>query len=423
VLGKRGDLRVTIACDCAANWRVELVELTTGEVLNVVTPIQMEFQTSFLEPGKGSIMFHRKTLSASGAFLQQAIVSDQFVPLQNLYPRRMGIYIQRLAGGAATGEVPVPMFAGIVESFRGEASGVVTLGFTEIQSYLNYRTIRSDLTFTAVNQTLIGANLVDYARQANTLGGSTDPLLPHGIQLFGASVANAPVARDRTYLAQDRQFLGQMITQLTGVIDGPVYRMSHVRSGGVWTSTQTFYDEIPQTVIKVISEAEVTDFGITYDGNSLANLIDAYGRPADDGTPLIVTEDYSGLIFDIPRYDATPSFPTVSDPVELQENAQGYQRDHSDVAAIIPLSFSGLEYGPALTIDDLVPGDEVYVDIGTSEWRILADGSFADNVIARLGSVSVSLPQEGAEAVTTQVTIFGVDNMTTADGVFPCRDC
>lgn len=416
---------MTVACECAANWRVELVELTTGEVLNVVTPIQFEFQTSFLEPGKGSISFHRKTVSGSGAVRAMQNVLDQFVPLQNMYPRRMGIYIQRLAGGAATPDAPVAMFAGIIESMDGEASGIITMGFTEIQSYLGYRTIRSDLVFSGVNQTLIGMNLVDYARQANTLGGSTDPLLPHGIQLYGASVANAPVARDRTYLAADRQYLGQVITQLIGVIDGPVYRMSHVRSaGGIWQSTQTFYDVIPQTVIKTVSWPDLTDFKVRYDGNALGNLVDAFGEPAADGSVLIATEDYSGLLFDIPRYDATPSYPTTSDPVELQENAQGYQRTHSDIAAIIPLYFSGLDYTQGLNVDDLVPGDQVYLDIQTPEWRIEADASFLDNVTARFGSVSVSVPQEGAETVATQVTVLGVDNMTTADGFFyPCTDC
>ena len=56
------------------------------------------------------------------------------------------------------------MFAGIVDRLQGAANGLVTLGFFEIQQYLDFRLIRSDLTFTAVDQTEIGAQLVLYAR-------------------------------------------------------------------------------------------------------------------------------------------------------------------------------------------------------------------------------------------------------------------
>ena len=61
----------------------------------------------------------------------------------DMYPRRIGIYISRLAGGSATPLAPVPMFAGIVDQLQGSADGLVTLGFFEIQQFLTYRLIRS----------------------------------------------------------------------------------------------------------------------------------------------------------------------------------------------------------------------------------------------------------------------------------------
>ena len=57
---------MTVACECAANWRVELVLLSTGEVLNVVVPISFEFETDFLTPGRGSITFHRRVAGFVG---------------------------------------------------------------------------------------------------------------------------------------------------------------------------------------------------------------------------------------------------------------------------------------------------------------------------------------------------------------------
>src|SRR3546814_4951380 len=46
-------------CECAANWRIELVLLTTGEVLKVIIPTQFEFEMVYLEAGRGSISFNR----------------------------------------------------------------------------------------------------------------------------------------------------------------------------------------------------------------------------------------------------------------------------------------------------------------------------------------------------------------------------
>ena len=411
---------MTVACECAANWRVELVLLSTGEVLDVVVPISFEFETGFLTPGRGSITFHRRVPGFVGVLNPGSFVATPYIPQVDMYPRRVGIYISRVAGGVATGLAPVTMFAGIVDTFQGASDGVITIGFFEIQQYLNYRTIRSDLTFTAVDQTDIGAQLVLYARGENTLGGSVDPDTADGIRLFGVSSPTIGTNRDRTYLAADRPFIGKMIDNLVGVIDGPVYRLSHVRASGIWTTTMTFYDEIPQTVVKTISAKGLTDFQVKLEGNDLANLIDAFGKPSEDGTPLISTNLPANDGFLMPRYDATPSFPTVSDPVDLAENAAGYDRDHYDAASEIQLFYSGLEYNEALNIDDLVPGNQVDVDVISQHWEL----SFVNSVDAssRIGRVSVSVPTEGPEQVSVQIT--SSNTRGGGNGFFyPCVDC
>ena len=416
--------------ECAGNWRVELVELTTGSVVSVLVPVQFEFQSNFLTPGRGSITFNRKGVGQSNDILAGNAQASAFVSIFDMYPRRIGIYISRLAGGGATPFAPVPMFAGIVDELRGAADGLVTLGFFEIQQFLTYRLIRSDLTFTAVDQTEIAAQLVLYARGENTLGGSTDPDPAVGIRLFGTSNPTLGTNRDRTYLANGRPTIGRMIDNLLGVIGGPVYQMSHSRSAlGVWTSTMEFYDEIPQTVIQTISAANLTDFSFALTGNDLASLIDAFGKPALDGTPLIATNDGTGnLLVSMPRYDATPGYPTVSDSNELLENAQGYTVEHLDVAAEFKFVFSGLDFtGPngqdPLDISDLVPGNQIYLDVHSQNWFIQANASLP-TAETRIGSVSVSVPQEGTEQVTAQVIAEGMDNIATGDGFFyPCVDC
>jgi hypothetical protein len=391
--------------------------------------VSFEFQSNFLTAGRGSITFHRKGVSRTDILVELG-AQEVFVPIFDMYPRRIGIYISRLAGGTATGLDPVPMFAGIVDSMAGAANGLVTLGFFEIQQYLEFRLIRSDLTFTAVDQTEIAAQLVLYARGENTLGGSTDSEPANGIRLFGASNPTLGTNRDRTYEADERPTIGRMIDNLLGVIGGPVYQMSHSRSAaGVWTSTMEFYDEIPQTVIETISAANLTDFSFALEGNELGNLIDAFGKPADDGTPLIATNNGSGsLLVSMPRYDATPAYPTVADFNELLENAQGYTIEHLDVAAQFAFMFSGLDYtGPTgtdpLDIGDLVPGNRIYLDVHSQNWRIQADESLP-TAETRIGSVSVSVEPEGPEKVTAQVIAEGMDNIATADGFFyPCVDC
>lgn len=416
--------------ECAGNWRVELVELTTGSVVSVVVPVEFEFQSNFLAPGRGTITFHRKGVGQANDILAELVLASVHVPMIDMYPRRIGIYISRLAGGGATAFAPVPMFAGIVDRLQGAANGLVTLGFFEIQQYLDYRLIRSDLTFTAVDQTEIGAQLVLYARGENTLGGSTDPNPAVPIRLFGNSNPTLGTNRDRTYRANERPTIGRMINNLLGVLGGPVYQMSHSRSVlGVWTSTMEFYDEIPQTVIKTISAANLTDFNFVLEGNELASLIDAFGKPAADGTPLIATNDGTGnLLMSMPRYDATPAYPTVSDFNELLENAEGYTVEHLDVAAEFQFMFSGLDYtGPGglnpLSIADLVPGNRVAVDLISQNWRINAPAA-SETSLARFGSVSVSVPQEGTEDVAVQVIAEGMDNIASSDGFFyPCVDC
>ena len=173
----------------------------------------------------------------------------------------------------------------------------------------------------------------------------------------------------------------------------------------------------------------LTDFSFALEGNELGNLIDAFGKPDPDGTPLIATTNSVGsLLMSMPRYDATPAYPTVSDFNELLENSQGYAIEHLDVAAEFQFMFSGLDYtGPngldPLDIGDLVPGNLVYLDVHSQNWRILADESLP-TAETRIGSVSVSVQPEGPEKVTAQVIAEGMDNIASQDGFFyPCVDC
>lgn len=416
-------------CECAANWRIELVRLITGEVLKVIIPTRFEFEMVYLEAGRGTISFNRHGVAP---FSNRT--DPSFVKMLQMYPKSVGIYFSRTAGGSATPAVPTPMFGGIVETFQGDSDGMVTLGFNEIQSYLDSRSIRSDLVFTAQDQRAIAQALVNYASGTNVIGGSVDPIAGPGIQLIGGQGGAGAFNRDRTYLAADRKFIGEALREFVAIIDGPVYSMSHFRQTitDVWTSEMLFRDTwFQDSPFPVISWHHLTDVKFSMDGNGLANLVDAFGEPAADGTPLIQTFWTGGTFVNMPRYDAAPTFDTVSVASTLFDQAEGYHNDHADLAGNIQLFLSGLDYGtaagdPTLTIDDLMPGNEVSIDIVSPHWAIRG-GSTPNLPEAhpRIGRLSVAVELEGPEQITAQIMEEQMNRLVIvgeSDNEF-CWDC
>lgn len=397
------------ACECAANWRVELTNLLTGATLQVVTPVMFEFETGFMEPGRGSITFMN-----TFPMPRERI---GFLPVQDYFPGATGIFFSRIAGGAATPNNPVHMFGGFIETVEGNSDGTVTVGFAEMQKYLDFRQVRTDLVFTGISQTFIGRDLVMYARGENINGGSTDDAPAQGIPLIGGLGASA-FNRDRTYLAVDRPKIGELIRNLTQVENGPVYQLFHYRNAGPipgltenWFSEMAFFDALPQPdPAPTISWNHLVDFKVGLDLNEIANQVDAFGDPDSDGNPLIYAAN-SPYPF-LPRFDAAPSFSGVTNLTTLNQNAFGYQQDHADPALNLQLHFAGVEYGmglggPTLTLDDLVPGIQVNIDIQMRNWVIQGGPQMpeAGTQIPSIGRVSVSAGQEGPEQVTAQIIV------------------
>lgn len=416
-------------CECAPNWRVELTDLLTGAVTHSVVPVSFEFETAFMEAGRGTLTFNRRGNSNS------AFPDAGFVSANDCMPGTTGVFFSRTAGGSATPNAPVPMFGGFVETFQGNSDGTITLGLAEMQKYLDYRLIRSDLVFAADSQTSIGANLVLYPRAENFDGGSVDPDPPLGIPLVGGFAVSA-FNRDRTYLAVDRQVIGDMIRQLVEIEDGPVYELTHYRNGGPipgltdnWWSEMLFRDAIVQpSPAKFVAWHHLTDFTVNVDSNGMANQIDAFGDPEDDGTPRISTAN-SPLSFE-PRYDAVPTFDGVSNLITLGQHASGYQADHMFAALGLQLNFTGLDYGtaagsPTLNIGDLLPGRHINIDIDSPNWKIEGGPDMPDagTHIPTIGRVSVSVGQEGPEAVTAQIMLDDFPGNMLSAQPSDCVDC
>lgn len=412
-------------CECAANWRVELTDLLTGAITHAIVPVSFEFETAFLEAGRGSIRFNR--------WGNQVGSSAGYISANDMLPATTGIFFSRIAGGSATPNNPVNMFGGYVETFQGNSDGTVTLGFAEMQKYLDYRLIRSDLVFVGIAQTFIARDLVMYARGENIEGGSVDPAPSFGIPLIGG-LGGPALNRDRTYLAVDRPVIGDMIKQLIGVENGPVYQMDHYRqpTPGLtdgWYSEMSFFNELTQpSPAPFITWDHLTDFTLNLDSNGIANQIDAFGDPEDDGTPRIATAN-SPVPFE-PRYDAAPAFQGVTNLITLGQHAAGYQADHMFAALDLQFNFTGLEYGtaagsPTLTVDDLVPGRRVNVDVDSPNWKFDGGPDMPESGthIPTIGRVSLAVGQEGAEQVTVQLTIDSFPGNMLSAAPDDCVDC
>jgi hypothetical protein len=418
-----------LVCECAKNWRVELTLLTTGRVVKVLTPVSFEFQTVFQQAGQGTITFNRNGVS-SGVVGQSG--GESFVRMREMYPKRVGIYFSRIAGGAATPASPVNMFGGVVTSFRAGSDGLVTLGFVEIQSYLDTRLIRSDLTFTNINQNSIAANLVEYANGTNFEGGSVDPDPGPGINLIGGFGGVPTILRDRTYLAADRKYIGEALADYLQILNGPVYRMEHFRNADLWVSEMFFSDDWLQSVpYPTIAWHHLTDFEPNIDSDELANLVDAFGRQEEGEDPFIETTGFVAGFVDSPRYDAAPVFDTVTEASTLSDHAFGYLNAHQDTNALLQLMFSGLDYGTdagasTLSIDDLMPGNFVNLDIHSPNWAFVGGPQTPNaDTEPRIGRLSVAVGVEGPEQVTAQVVSQEVANLILPvdHELEPCFDC
>jgi hypothetical protein len=96
----------------------------------------------------------------------------------------------------------------------------------------------------------------------------------------------------------------------------------------------------------------------------------------------------------------------------------------------LQLNFTGLDYGtaagdPTLSIDDLLPGRNVNIDIDAPNWRIDAGPDMPDSgtSIPSIGRVSVAVGPEGAEQVTVQIIVDSYPGGMLSSQPTDCADC
>lgn len=416
-------------CDCGDRWRVFLASayisqdgtgdpLAGAEVLSVLDFITLDFEKAFVTPGQGSVSFYRSGTFGSPA---SSTLSQQFVAMQDMYPHRSLIFVERMAGPGASPTAPKTEFAGIVETVDIAINGVVTLGFSEITKYLDYRTmfatnVEENWNFANVQQTVIAANLVNLANFTGNPAYGPSGIGSEGVPLWGVANPNLGVPRDRTYLGSDFKNLGEAVQQLTQVIDGPVYELNVFRNAvGRFRSEMVFSDALEVEDIAYINRADVVDYTLTLDGNEHATRVIGTGAQAseDSDLPLVAEANLDPVGF--PGYDATPSWTDVSDVNTLQEHVDGYVVDHHDLTGSCSIVLAGVEH---TGMNFLRPGYPIEIFIqGTDLTFVSIDGNTTIDSVA----VSVSAENETVTVACSAVNLY--DSTVTAEEQFPPTGC
>lgn len=344
-------------CDtCQANWRIELCDLTTGTVKAVYPFLATDWQTVLNDAGRGTVVLATK----------QVAVAD-------IWPHKTSVYILRTSGDGASVVEPAVEFAGYVEAAKPDDNGATQVGLISIEGYLKHRVITDDLTFTGVPQTQIAAELVNYAA-------------PDGIPLIGVAL-NSTVERDRAYVGRDKKNVLEALTQLTDVIDGPDWFLTHEKMGGRWVTSMRFTDRIsdsPPIVLK--SDREANGYAIDIDAKDHATNVFGVGAGTDEEQLESVQSDESGFY---PRFDATPAWSDETLQESLDEQTAGYLDDHKDVFAV-----------PTVTVPGLVKVNPNLTRLGYTVGADICYGAVTFRGRARILSISWRVQDGGPEERT-----------------------
>lgn len=316
---------------CQENWLVEVCDLATGIVRDIWFPINMRFDQGLNSVTDGAI-----TLATRAA------------AMRSLWPGFTSVYISRITGADASRENPVCEFAGIITDIGVSESGTTLVGLKSIEWYLMRRTIRRDMFFTDTNQTTIARLLAEEIHY--TVVGLT------AIPLYAQNTVS-DFNRDRTYYAWSRKLIGEAIVDLTQVIDGPDWELTHARVDGAWSTTMIFRDYLGEDRgITLASDREASAYSISADIESLANS--AIGGGTGDGEDQLLVHIYRPSN-PYPQFDATPTWNDVSVILTMIQHVSGYLDANQEPDARPTVTLPGLDIEPSL----LRVGDTINVDI------------------------------------------------------------
>lgn len=285
-------------------YRILTADLTSGTLLQEVTPVSLNFTRTYNAPGTGSMDFH--------------ITHHQ---PEDFAVNKIAVYVLR-------GDFV--LFGGYVQAISADGdTRRAQIGLVELSRWLYQRRVREDLTFApGTDQNQIMASLVAYAEGDGP-----------GIGLTPSAQASE-VTRERNYYGYKRQVVGTLMEQLAGVIYGPDWEVDvRINPDGSFTR----YIQIADSLTRVLDleftpdTAGVTSWSVSSDGSAQTNRHDAVGEGNEGSAPIATAEtDPDGY----PRMDSTSSHSGVVIMDTLQEHADGELTQNSLPALVPDIKFA-----------------------------------------------------------------------------------
>lgn len=305
-------------CNCAADWRLEVIDLATGTRIRYLPFLSFDFEDALNQAGTATVT-----------------VPVDRVTARDVWPHLRAVVFTRINGPGATSSAPVAEYIGMIETMQAESSGTVTLGLLSIEAYLNYRIVVSDTTYTTLDQCDIGAALVNLA-------------VSNGIPLTGASPDVSVYSRTRTYLAADDKRILDAVSELTQVINGPDYRRDFSFSGGAWSTVLTFLDTVGTVGGSLNGKRGLSVYGMNVDGSQHCNWLRGRGESLSDTDDTLSDTIYA-------RFDKGMQWSDVTDAGTLSDNVDGELVNNADPNAIPNVTIARLSIAAAISIGDTLP--------------------------------------------------------------------
>lgn len=205
----------------------------------------------------------------------------------------------------------------------------VQLAASGIQTVLERRTLRRDLSFAQQDQTTIAAALIAEAQT----GASRD------LYIETAGLVATGIKRDRTYLGIERPRLGTLLQQLAAVIDGFDYAFDAVWPGGGTPPRHLMGMTYPAPrttpVTTIVARGNTTLLQVTITGTNMTSDVDGFGN-----NDLRTTD--SAPIPGYPAFDGAVNLSTVVQAATLTQAAQrllaanGAPRVAAKVRVLVP---------------------------------------------------------------------------------------
>lgn len=310
-----------MVCRCGPDWTVEAFDLRTGRVIGGLDPSSIDVQVVLNDAGTGTL---------------QLSVRD--TPARLVWPRLVGV-------GVMWQDQPV--WVGWVETAEMNGDDSLRVGVKPLDAYMFERHIDVTVTWNGMSQTVGLANMVNR--------------FCDGIAL-SAAAETSRFTRDRTFYWYDHHVVGELVTNMTEVINGPDWELVPSRVDGVWHGTIVFRDSVgAERPFTLESNRDSGNYGITLDGGDMGTHQHSVG----DGQDEEQIEEYAEDLSVYPRFDTVTGYSSVTRRATLREYATGRVRLYGEPAAIPSMVVDGPDPSP----DQLRIGDIANVDINHYPWR------------------------------------------------------